>query len=285
MVDGKGPKKAKSRSIPDSLFRYRSFKRGYEEVIENYLWFSCPLDNNDPFDSWPSLKGCDQDIRESLEKAGFDKEGMMADSFCGDRDMITVGRLLDLLKKFSICCFSRRIDALQLWSLYADNHRGICIEYDISALAKIGSIRRIQYSERMMSEPFRDSIKPDMKEMAKAFFNKSKEYSSEEEWRIVKGSEGGRIDLNDAVEAVYLGTNYRKLDNDDRERLRHLLEFCEKKQIPLFYMRRSFNEYRLTPVRITGDNLPDYGQLERFNLDYFLRRDLDRVSKEGEGGD
>ena len=50
------------------------------------------MSTNDPFDSWPSLNGCDQDIRESLKKTGLDDGEILTDSACGDRIMIVIGK-------------------------------------------------------------------------------------------------------------------------------------------------------------------------------------------------
>lgn len=259
--------------IPSTLFRYRSFYRAFSEITEDYIWFSSPLENNDPFDSWPSIKGCDQDLRQILTDMGQDSEGFLADSTCGDRIMIVLGHILELLRQYSICCFSTRIDALQLWSLYANNHTGICIEYDVSAIKGIGLLRKVHYSEEMQSRPFKDSTSPDKKELVKAFFNKSTEYASEDEWRIIK-NEGGRTYLDNAIVGVYLGTNYRHLDMENQAQLKPLLHFCEDKKIPLYCMRRSFTEYKLTPTRITGEELSIEGQLERFNLEQFIKNDV-----------
>ena len=56
-----------------------------------------------------------------------------------------------------------------------------------------------------------------MNELAKAFFNKSIEFSSEEEWRIVKKGEEGKEQIENAIVAVYLGANYRLLSDNNRE--------------------------------------------------------------------
>ena len=262
-----------SYTFPTTLFRYRTFCRALSEITKEYIWFSNPLDNNDPFDSWPSIKGCDQDLRQQLSDLGQDSEGFLADSACGDRIMIVIGHILELLEHYSICCFSTRIDALQLWSLYADHHTGICIEYDVSAIKKIGSLGKVRYSKEMLSRPFKDSTSPDKKELVKAFFNKSIEYASEDEWRIVKNGKG-ETKLDNAIVGVYLGTNYRHLNKKCRPQLKLLLQHCEDKKIPLYYMRRSFTEYKLTPTRIIGDDLSIEGQLERFNLEQFIKNDV-----------
>lgn len=259
----------KTAHLPKTLFRYRSLDRAVGEIRDEYVWFSSPLDNNDPFDSWPSMEGCDSDIRQLLREQGLDDTGIIADCVCGDREMIVIGKLLELLGRYAICCFTARADSLQMWSLYARNHSGICIEYDVPALSSLGALKQVMYSEKMLARPFRESTTPDMRELVKAFFDKSSEYKSEEEWRIVETNKG-KVHLSDCIRGVYLGTNYRILKEEEIALLKELIAICGERDIPLYVMHRSFTDYHLTPVRINGENLSEEGRMELFNLNRFL---------------
>lgn len=264
-------------NVPVTLFRYRSLDRAISEVRENYLWFSSPLSNNDPFDSWPSLEGCDKDLRQILRDNGLEDTGDIADNVCADRKLIVIGKLLELLRQYAICCFTKRSDSLQLWSLYASNHSGICIEYDVPTLKSVGALKRVTYTEKMLAKPFSKSTHPDKRELVRAFFNKSSEYKSEQEWRVVR-KDGGKVKLSNCIRGIYIGTNYRRIEGEKIATLKELISICGERNLPLYMMRRSFTEYRLTPVRINGDNLSEEGRMELYNINWFIK------SKESELG-
>ena len=52
---------------------------------------------------------------------------------------------LELLNSYRICCFSSRYDSILMWSHYADENKGICVEYDLGLLDHSNPILRHIY--------------------------------------------------------------------------------------------------------------------------------------------
>jgi hypothetical protein len=89
-----------------------------------------------------------------------------------------------------VLCLSSRYDSPLMWSHYGDQHRGICIEFDVSNLAA-GSIRRVQYGEsrELAASAVRDWLhdvaSTAISEVERAcLLTKSSEWRYEEEYRL-----------------------------------------------------------------------------------------------------
>jgi hypothetical protein len=88
------------------LFRYRTANiNTLGEIANSQLWYSRLSDLNDPF------------------------EGMYINQSGDD----TFDRLLAQTR---VCCYSKSHDNLLLWAHYADGHRGLCLEYEITEWEK-----------------------------------------------------------------------------------------------------------------------------------------------------
>jgi Protein of unknown function (DUF2971) len=90
-----------------------------------------------------------------------------------------------------VCCLSRRWDSVLMWSHYADQHRGLCIEYDASPLAE-AEIYRVNYDtarEIPASVLYRlfitvdESVRPQVDRAA--LLTKSREWRYEREVRVL----------------------------------------------------------------------------------------------------
>ena len=110
-----------------------------------------------------------------------------------------------------ISCFSEVWDSILMWSYYANSHRGVCVEYDLSKLNTdntlnnkiINSIAKVQYS------PIRTDLLPATDEANQTNFimSKSDVWSHEYEWRIVCESEQEYLPF-DCISKVYLGVGF-----------------------------------------------------------------------------
>ena len=57
----------------------------------------------------------------------------------------------DLLSTFCVCCFSKNMNEILMWSHYADNHKGVCLEWEIDELD-------IDIKERLFEISYQDEI-------------------------------------------------------------------------------------------------------------------------------
>lgn len=90
-----------------------------------------------------------------------------------------------------VLCLSEKFDSPLMWSHYGQQHRGVCIEYDVSKL-EYSSIRRVVYGgDRQISADclFRwiedgDGVSQQEVERA-SLLTKSSEWRYEKEWRLL----------------------------------------------------------------------------------------------------
>lgn len=90
-----------------------------------------------------------------------------------------------------VLCLSTKFNSPLMWSHYADQHHGICIEYDVSGIAP-NSLHRVRYGEsrEVLASQIRDWIIADNPDTRGAIeraclLTKSKEWGYECEWRLI----------------------------------------------------------------------------------------------------
>lgn len=164
------------------------------------------------------------------------------------------GKVLPASHKDSlkVCSFSGTQYSIIMWSHYADQHRGFCIEYDTESLPPENLFVRMLYPV-IYSETLFDGTKYYLAAIrnrktfnilfpALAALHKSPEWSYEEEWRLV-------IPANMVKEAqswsaptpkrVYLGS---RMADKEREPITNI---CEKKGVEVRRMRLAEKSFSL----------------------------------------
>ncbi len=112
-----------------------------------------------------------------------------------------------------ITCFSEIHDSILMWSYYANNHKGVCIEYDLSRLDLSDSINQniIQCLTKVQYSPLRADrlIGIDDTSYLHFLISKADVWSHEQEWRIVCESENDFLPF-DCISGVYLGVKFKQ---------------------------------------------------------------------------
>ncbi len=107
-------------------------------------------------------------------------------------------------------CFSEVKDSILMWSYYANCHKGICVEYDLSKLDSsillnqqiVENISKVHYS------PIRADVLPSSEASELNFLtSKAEVWSHEHEWRIICETKEEYLPF-DCVSAVYIGSNF-----------------------------------------------------------------------------
>ena len=154
----------------------------------------------------------------------------------------------------SVACFSADNSSILMWSHYAANHTGFCIEYDMNSWYGKRYIKPVIYSDERHYIPgdFADNLtsNPGRAFMDAALF-KSPEWSYEKEWRLImqrielinpqfKGTRPACF-LKDYITAVYLGVkcsdNYRK----------QVYEHFKNTNVKVYQMEKQTDSYKLVP--------------------------------------
>jgi len=196
----------KRANFPEALYRYRSLERlAYclEELRDGYVFLNNPADFNDPYDSALSASA-EQSRNRVLEKFGLEYD---SSSF---RNLVRVG------------CFTTNPNSVVMWSHYANQHKGICIEFSGSSMLSNAEffklLHPVRYTERLFDlvqvfSPLISEIEPDeVFSPGTPEFNadcypilaachKSSEWKYEDEWRLVFLDPAGRIEPKFSLEA------------------------------------------------------------------------------------
>jgi hypothetical protein len=166
-----------------------------------------------------------------MEKAGLSGEKL--EEFIRFNESLRVSRasearwnlVYELRSNMRVCSFSARNDKMLMWAHYADNHKGFCIEYDLSTAFEndlnLRFLYPVIYSNDLtdFTDKFGDLEKTG--EMPsywakKAAMHKAEDWSYEEEWRLIfsegKVVEGLRKFL--PIKALYLGSKINEKNSE-----------------------------------------------------------------------
>lgn len=255
----------KYNNLP-TLYKYTPFDDHSLDILnKNQVWISSPLSFNDTFDCeylfnfGKTPDNIDFLIQKCREKLS-DSDHENFDKFITDILNSEYKKIVLDSNKFSkehvfIACFSEINDSILMWSHYANNHKGICIEFDFKELG-IEDIRThllfpVIYNDKLFDATrYLQSLKKrkkfnNMLPICSAI-NKSKKWSEEKEWRIVSTfhSEPGLFECQQP-HAVYLGTNF-----EDKYR-EIILKIAEDRNFDVYQMKKTL-DYGLEAEKITN---------------------------------
>ena len=176
-----------------TLYKYKSLstteelKHARSLICDSEIYFSSPLDFNDPFDCRPGFRigGTEEDkekfVGELIEitpehMAMIDKtklETTIRNNFLKECENMGVG----------LCCFSEINDEILMYSHYSSSHQGFCLEFEVpNETSFFGSARKVNYSnEYPIVDPLSHSPEKDLENM---FLSKSRKWEYEKERRI-----------------------------------------------------------------------------------------------------
>lgn len=257
-------------SAPASIYKYyRGAERDLENIKANKLWYSAPCNFNDVFDceitvDEAALFDCalqlvpdGSKIRTGSPAWKQLKQTMRKEinSFCSTFESTR--------SKMGIVCLSESDESLLMWAHYANNHHGMCVEYDLMEINKqlnftpvpiIYSNNRVCFNVLNPATAGNDSLALFLRSIT----SKSEEWSYEREWRIIRDEaacgdrwnsekKGALLDMI-RPSSISLGCAA------EEEFEKSVREYCEENQIPLYKMQKDKNQYRLNKVEILAFN-------------------------------
>lgn len=230
------------------LYRYRSnlkWKRTVSIIEKNQIYL-CPLDRqNDPFEF-----AFNDDFGEIVKQVPTLQSGTTISELnyvlaSQDKWKNKCEEIHSYKAKMSIACFCEEKDNMLLWAHYANSNQGICIEYSAGDLLRQfqSTLLPVIYQEELPTLPsiLEINMLSPYKMVFERISTKSKKWSYENEWRIIRHLETSDNHLVDFPKptAIYLGTNASKvLEN-------RALEICVKHKISLYKMRPDKYSYSL----------------------------------------
>lgn len=248
-------------SAPASLYKY--FNDNLERLDtlrQNQMWYSAPCNFNDVFDCEMSVNERDT-LNSALKLVPKNVPVRPGSQMWNKIKASTRQGLREFKKKFDemrktigISCFSETNDSLLMWAHYANNHRGICAEYDLMQINRELGFTPVPviYSDNLtcfQSSDFEKIEEDAVRVLISSITTKSREWSYEREWRIIREKEacaecwdetrrGALLDMV-VPKSLTLGCAATK------EFEKEVKVYCKSNKINLYKMEKDLNQYKL----------------------------------------
>lgn len=251
---------------PASIYKYfNDSYQSWENIKNNKLWYSAPTRFNDVFDC--DITCDEKKLYESILKMCPDaRNARIGSPMWKQLKAATKDAHLGMQTTFQklrsttgICCFSEHDNSLLMWAHYANDHRGLCVEYDLLETNKQLHFTPIPviYSNQRVSFDSLDATSIEQyatKLLIDSLTTKSPEWSYEKEWRIIRDDAacGSTWDstndgaLLDMIRPTSITLGCMAQSNFEQE----VIAFCKENKISLFKMKKSPAKYQLekTPL-------------------------------------
>ena len=252
---------------PRPIYKYTRISDDLKNSIkESYLWFSTSEFLNDPFDLVFRLS--DTFMKETLSQAAQEMHRDVIEKGKEIGRDIDAGHLLstsialldtewfiensrDFFNKsfpYSVCCFTKSESNILMWSHYAENHKGVCLIYDLKETPEIWKfLFPVKYRKTFPIPENMDEIP------TKSLLTKSPEWAYEKEWRILYLMDQGKIPVNrESFKGIIFGCR------TDANQVRDLIKFCYDcgfKNLEFYRMQKDRKEFNLIKNKLT---IPNY---------------------------
>ena len=149
----------------------------------------------------------------------------------------SLSRHLEEAKDLGIFSLSEKNDSILMWSHYADDHKGFCIEFERrdqkENFLSHFMCRRVQYSTRY----------PDLNRVLESldvnFYSKAKDWNYEAEWRLVTKTGNIALPLPAPISSIIFG-----MRASDRN-MATVQNFLKKENVSYYQAVRKPGEYAL----------------------------------------
>ncbi len=217
-------------------------------IVNNQLYFSSPCLFNDPQDthfkisfSKPALYY--QKILKRLTNSDSCKQLLIQillnknSKYSSEAPQFSLEELVKIYSSkfktyYLLACFSERNDSVIMYSHYADNHKGICLEFDQDDLItdkEICEFVEVVYSKKVFTVDYFEFIKE--KNHLKCYSTKHKDWAYEKEVRCLinninfkekrNDNTGKLVNINSsAIKSIIMGNNMKP---DQKNVLKNIL--------------------------------------------------------------
>ncbi len=253
-------------SAPSSIYKYYSPAiRNLECVENNVMWYSAASRFNDPFELDIFID--EESLFRSLLKSVPEAKGIRPGSYLWNESRKKIKTSLKGLRNTfeqiknttGIACFSEAEDSILMWSHYANNHTGFCVEYDLLRFARqlcFSPIPVVYDSNKACLEEmsFQNAEKLGMSMLINSMSRKAPFWEYEHEWRIIRDSgtckdrwsEDGSGVLLDSITPLSIRVGCAA----DAGMVNRLRCYCNTKGIPIYAMEKDARRFVLNKVEL-----------------------------------
>lgn len=206
----------------ESLFEYKPMNQFTLDIIANQrIFYPKPKSFNDPFDTQCSFRNRSVIIQstdsEKISNA-FPSQNPSNMSVHTRTDMSkAIASFKGQIEKMGVLSLSESCKDILMWSHYADDHRGICIELIREPINELGDknvTRKVTYtksypslnSKALLSEVGSSSS------VKRVLYTKSEQWEYENEWRTFKSVGGEVYPLPGSIRSIIFGVRASMMD-------------------------------------------------------------------------
>lgn len=204
---------------PIRSFRFQGLHRHVlSSLVDSTLYFAAPPKLNDPHD-------CQIDIEAAIRRASLATTGKRQ-SLLNNLLSSGLGKIMqEELLGNGVCSFSTSLVNAQMWTHYADSHRGICLFYEIPesfiALKSFGIMgwAPVKYGDNVLTDWLINELDETASELDASIeiikmvlSTKGKNWSQEEEGRLLKLSFGPVEVPREYLKQICFGLRVDKAD-------------------------------------------------------------------------
>lgn len=191
-----------------ALYKYGKLTEHSEAVFSSpTIWLSPPAQLNDPFECrpWFTFDGTQEQIVEVLARVLRRQNPALTaeNATVHAADILLEGRHRDprtwenlrqevltmLGNRIGLYCLSTNNDNILMWSHYANNHQGYCLEFEAADHTPVfGTAQEVKYSTDFPVVDFFNT--PNEEQVDLIFLTKFAGWSYENEWRIIDHMSG-----------------------------------------------------------------------------------------------
>lgn len=262
-------------AIPKKIFKYLDLSKAHNinSLLGGYLWFSDPSTFNDPFDCTTpfayDLLSEDEDFCKKYyhdfsiykfpnfsedQRVQFVNDNVKfmlskkndKNYFEGLHNEFGIQKQAEAIKEFGILSTCMVNENILLWSHYADQHKGVCLQFNTNSFLELldtPALGEVKYSEfPLVYPPFNHDLSEINKSFRPIFLTKAPFWYYELEYRIfLHPIEERRQYFQDSLEVIYLGMNASS------ENKKLIVNICEQSngRIKLFQAKKAYLKFEL----------------------------------------
>jgi hypothetical protein len=235
----------------EKLYKYQSYNmNSVASLINKVSWAAKPSTFNDPFDCAISLvPEIDQEamfelilqeatangvegfskekiegFKQHFEGGGFDS---LINSEHEEMSEKLADRFADLIQDIGVVSLSEVSDHILMWSHYANQHRGFCVEFERGDSNLLGgkSTLPVRYTDKLPVFSLQAVVKsaPEKRKhyVHSLVLSKALEWSYEREWRYLNSQGNCTVNLEINVSSIIFGA---RMSDDHKVMLKSLVE-------------------------------------------------------------
>lgn len=242
---------------PTKIYRYMRFDDYWEKnIFEGQSYLSGANNLNDPFDclTYINHEVFAEHIFQKMRKIFTQTNKKLLQETIKDSITNELDKYLYSMKsQFRVACFTENNDSPLMWAHYTDNHKGFCMEYDLTKLPEgyRYSILPVIYSNKRY-DATKAVIAQNKNLVTNPFYFKSSYWEYEKEWRmmipenIVTDNEY-YADFYNGISGIYLGLRSFECH---KEKIDRIIEKYSERNIPVYKIVIESSSYCLKSVQI-----------------------------------